>query len=71
MRLFARVLCLEGYDDLASDAAAALDRLIAILGDPGEEEVEEEAGGEPPGEKGTVQAGEKASGNLEESGCVV
>mmetsp|Transcript_12919 Transcript_12919/g.15434 ORF Transcript_12919/g.15434 Transcript_12919/m.15434 type:complete len:278 (-) Transcript_12919:190-1023(-) len=34
MRLFARVLCLEGYDDLAFDASASLERLINKLGDP-------------------------------------
>lgn len=28
MRLFARVLCLEGYEALAADAAAALERLV-------------------------------------------
>ena len=38
MRLFAQVLCLEGYDDLASDAKDALQRLISILGDPEEDE---------------------------------
>lgn len=37
MRLFARVLCLEGYDDLAEEAKDALERLIEKLGDPGEE----------------------------------
>lgn len=36
MRLFARVLCLEGYDELAADATAALKGLIDILGDPDE-----------------------------------
>uniref|UniRef100_A0A7S2WS01 Uncharacterized protein n=1 Tax=Rhizochromulina marina TaxID=1034831 RepID=A0A7S2WS01_9STRA len=36
MRLFARVLCLEGHDELASDATASLQRLIELLGDPGE-----------------------------------
>ncbi len=34
MRLFAQVLCLEGYDDLAADATEALKRVIEILGDP-------------------------------------
>ena len=38
MRLFARVLCLEGFDDLAANAAGSLQRLIAVLGDPGEDE---------------------------------
>ena len=28
MRLFARVLCLEGHEDLASDATAAFHRLV-------------------------------------------
>lgn len=40
MRLFARVLCLEGYQELSEDAAGALSRLIAVLGEPeGEDEV--------------------------------
>lgn len=46
MRLFARVLCLEGYEELAFDAADALTRLIVKLGDPEygpPEEAEEEA----------------------------
>ena len=34
MRLFARVLFLEGNEGLADDAAAALARLIDELGDP-------------------------------------
>jgi hypothetical protein len=34
MRLFARVLFLEGNEGLADDAAAALVRLIDELGDP-------------------------------------
>ena len=29
MRLFARVLCLEGHDDVAADATAAFERLVA------------------------------------------
>ena len=29
MRLFARVLCLEGHEDLSSDATAAFQRLVA------------------------------------------
>ncbi len=29
MRLFARVLCLEGHDDLAAEATAAFERLVA------------------------------------------
>ena len=37
MRLFARVLCLEGHAEIASEATEALDRLIAVLGDPGDE----------------------------------
>mmetsp|Transcript_26358 Transcript_26358/g.48099 ORF Transcript_26358/g.48099 Transcript_26358/m.48099 type:complete len:249 (-) Transcript_26358:223-969(-) len=42
MRLFARVLCLEGLDEVAEEATFSLARLIDILGDPGEiaEEVE-------------------------------
>ena len=47
MRLFARVLCLEGYDELAEEATAALARLIEKLGDVSEdedEEAEEEGG---------------------------
>ena len=38
MRLFARVLFLEGSEGLADDAAAALARLVEALGDPEEEE---------------------------------
>lgn len=34
MRLFARVLCLEGYDDLAFEANESLERLVIKLGDP-------------------------------------
>ena len=34
MRLFARVLFLEGNEGLADDAAAALARLVEELGDP-------------------------------------
>ena len=34
MRLFARVLLLEGYEVVAQEATDALDRLIAVLGDP-------------------------------------
>ena len=33
MRLFARVLFLEQYEELAHDATEALQRLIAVLGD--------------------------------------
>ena len=33
MRLFAQILCLEGYDDLAVEATEALQRLIIKLGD--------------------------------------
>jgi hypothetical protein len=46
MRLFARVLCLEGFDELAAEAADALARLVARLGDPGEETGGEETGEE-------------------------
>jgi hypothetical protein len=42
MRLFARVLFLEGYESLAEDAAAALERLVSVLGDVAEEEEEAE-----------------------------
>ena len=38
MRLFARVLCLEGYDELSAEASESLKRLIAVLGDCGEDE---------------------------------
>ena len=51
----AQVLCLEGYDDLASDATDALARLIDLLGDPEEEEEEEEKDAEG-GEAGGGQA---------------
>ena len=34
MRLFARVLFLEGYEALADDAAESLERLVEELGDP-------------------------------------
>ena len=46
MRLFARVLCLEGYDELAEEATAALARLIEKLGDVSEDEDEEAEEGE-------------------------
>ena len=39
MRLFARVLFLEGHEWLASDAAEALERLIDELGDPEADEI--------------------------------
>ena len=39
MRLFARVLFLEGHEWLASDAAEALERLIDELGDPEADEM--------------------------------
>ena len=44
MRLFARVLFLEGYQYLADEATESLERLVAELGDPeaAEEEVKEE-----------------------------
>jgi hypothetical protein len=38
MRLFARVLCLEGYEELAADATAAFERLVAKLGEPNTED---------------------------------
>jgi hypothetical protein len=38
MRLFARVLFLEGNESLADDATAALRRLIEELGDPDEDD---------------------------------
>lgn len=41
MRLFARVLFLEGHQEMAAEAAAALERLVRELGDP---EAEEEGG---------------------------
>jgi hypothetical protein len=40
MRLFARVLFLEGLEDLAEEAVASLDRLVRELGDPEEDEEE-------------------------------
>jgi hypothetical protein len=40
MRLFARVLFLEGYEWLASEAAEALEGLIEELGDPEADEME-------------------------------
>ena len=48
MRLFARVLCLEGYDELAAEATESLKRLVEVLGDPGSDEVHDisEATGE-------------------------
>ena len=42
MRLFARVLFLEGNESLADDATAALRRLIEELGDPDEDDNENE-----------------------------
>lgn len=39
MRLFARVLFLEGMEELAGEAVEALERLIDELGDPEEEEI--------------------------------
>ncbi|KAK3283837.1 hypothetical protein CYMTET_8482 [Cymbomonas tetramitiformis] len=37
MRLFARVLCLEGYQEVAEEATEALERLLEKLGEPAEE----------------------------------
>ena len=59
MRLFARVLCLEGYEELAWEATEALQRLIAVLGDNGgdeenevdEDEIEAEEGDDDEVEK--------------------
>lgn len=34
MRLFARVLCLEGHEDLAADATAAYHRLVEKVAPP-------------------------------------
>ena len=39
MRLFARVLFLEGYEDLAGMCVEALEELVAELGDPDEEDM--------------------------------
>jgi len=39
MRLFARVLFLEGYEDLAGTCVEALEELVAELGDPDEEDM--------------------------------
>eukprot|EP00286_Rhodomonas_abbreviata_P022890 CAMPEP_0181315024 /NCGR_PEP_ID=MMETSP1101-20121128/15142_1 /TAXON_ID=46948 /ORGANISM="Rhodomonas abbreviata, Strain Caron Lab Isolate" /LENGTH=217 /DNA_ID=CAMNT_0023422179 /DNA_START=69 /DNA_END=722 /DNA_ORIENTATION=- len=41
MRLFARVLCLEGYEELSYQATESLNRLIAILGEPEQSDEEE------------------------------
>ena len=46
MRLFARILFLEGHEALAASAAEALERLVALLG----EEVEGEGKGDEGGE---------------------
>ena len=42
MRLFARVLFLEGYEALADDATESLERLVEELGDPDADDVREE-----------------------------
>ena len=42
MRLFARVLFLEGYEALADDAAESLERLVEELGDPDADDAREE-----------------------------
>jgi hypothetical protein len=52
MRLFARVLCLEGYEELAADATDALKRLVELLGDPEEEEAAAAAAAGETGEEG-------------------
>ena len=54
MRLFARVLFLEGYSSLADEATESLERLVAELGDP---EAEEEEEGEVEGEDGDDATG--------------
>jgi len=42
MRLFARVLFLEGYEALADDATESLERLVGELGDPDADDAREE-----------------------------
>ena len=42
MRLFARVLFLEGYEALADDATESLERLVEELGDPDADDAREE-----------------------------
>ncbi|EEH53877.1 uncharacterized protein MICPUCDRAFT_69985 [Micromonas pusilla CCMP1545] len=64
MRLFARVLFLEGHDALSEDAAASLSRLIAELGDPEAEAEEEEEDGGGEG-KENAPAAEKAAAAVE------
>ena len=46
MKLFARVLCLEGFDQLATDATDAYQRLVVKLGEPKAEEDAEEGDGD-------------------------
>jgi len=52
MRLFARVLCLEGYEDLAAEATESLKRLVEVLGDPGSDEVQEVSEAAADGDEG-------------------
>mgnify|MGYP001238399617 CR=1 FL=1 len=62
MKLFATILALEGYVDLAEDAAAAHGRLVVKLGKPCEaDEPGEVKAGEADGEAGKG-AGEEPAG---------
>ena len=55
MRLFARILCLEGYEELSWEATEALQRLIAALGDNGGDEELDVDGDEREAEEGEVE----------------
>ena len=56
MRLFARVLFLEGYEALADDATESLERLVEELGDPDADEANEEKRGAVAKEEAVVEA---------------
>ena len=68
MRLFARVLCLEGYDDLAAEATESLKRLVEELGEPEEADEEEERQVEEEEEEGAAE-GEAAATAKEVGGA--
>jgi len=59
MRLFARVLLLEGHDEVAAEAAAAYERLHAKLGAPG---ADEEEGGSSTRSEGRTSAVSQTAG---------
>jgi hypothetical protein len=61
MRLFARVLCLEGLEDIAEEAKDALERLVAVLGEPTETDEGEPTESQDDGPTECQEGGRKES----------